>query len=96
MDQFAQKSGNIQESCMDMKDTRFSSTKSLEGSQKLKKYQKSLNFFQWSQMSPFLMPTIFFLIKKFQSCFLKLNKLDFLIFGNVEIWRPIQAEGRKN
>ena len=32
----------------------------------------------WSQISPFLMPTICFLIKGFQSWFLKLNKLDFL------------------
>ena len=34
--------------------------------------------------------------KKIQSYFLKLNKLDFLIFLNVEFWRPIRAEGRKN
>ncbi len=47
-------------------------------------------------MSPFLMPAICFLIKKIQSWFLKLNKLDFLIFWNVKFLRPIRAEGRKN
>ena len=37
-----------------------------------------------------------FLDKKIQSYFLKLNKSDFLIFGNVKFWRPIRAEGRNN
>ena len=35
-------------------------------------------------------------MKKFQNNNFKLNKLVGLIFENVEFWRPIRAEGRKN
>ncbi len=42
------------------------------------------------------MPSIFFLDLKFQNNIFKLNRLVGLIFGNIEFWGPIRAEGRKN
>ena len=47
-------------------------------------------------MSPTLLVSILYLMKKIQNNNFKLNKLVGLIFVNVEFWRPIRAEGRKN
>ena len=42
------------------------------------------------------MSSIFVLDLKFKENILKLNNLVGLIFGNIEFWRPIRAEGRQN
>ena len=43
-----------------------------------------------------LVAKYFFLDLKFQKNICKLNRLVGLIFGNIEFWRSIRAEGRQN
>jgi hypothetical protein len=43
-----------------------------------------------------LLVAMYFLDLKIQKNIFKLKRLVGLIFGNIEFWRPIRAEGRKN